>query len=181
MSAERSLCAAGWVVALSLLAACGPHPEPTSPQPPATADPEPADEPSTPWAKCHSTFTLGGDAAADVGLLGRMCGVKNQQKPLTGARVAVQNEHNAVDRFAFSAGGPGKCYRVFAVGERGIRDLDVQVVGPDGARLAWDASHEPWAAVPALGPLCLEQPGVYTVEVSVFRGSGRYAVQIWSN
>jgi hypothetical protein len=117
----------------------------------------------------------------DVGNLGRLCGVKNQQRPLTPVRTGEQSAEDAVDRYTFTGGGPGRCYRVFAVAEAGVRDLDVQVTGADGERLAADNSAQPVAMVPALEPLCLGKEGVYTVEVSVFRGSGKYALQVWGN
>jgi hypothetical protein len=113
--------------------------------------------------------------------MGRLCGVKNNQRPLTPVRMGQQSEHDAVERFTFTAGGPGKCYRIFAMGETGVRDLDVQVVGPNGDALASDNSKDPHAVVPAREPLCLDKQGIYTVEVSVFRGSGRFAVQVWGN
>jgi hypothetical protein len=92
-----------------------------------------------------------------------------------------QSESDAVDRYTFASDGSGKCYRVFAVADSTVRDLDVQVLGPDGSRLAADISHDAVPVVPPQGPLCLKQRGVYTVEVSVYKGSGHYALQIWSN
>jgi hypothetical protein len=179
MISRRLLLAA---IGAACLANCGPKPEPTSPQPASSALPgEVAEDPGTPWSRCAETFTPSGDCVADVGNLGRLCGVKNSQRPLTPVRTAEQTSSEAVQRYTFTAGGPGKCYRVFAVAEAGVRDIDVQVTGPDGDRLASDTSAQPVAMVPGMEPLCLGKVGVYTVEVSVFRGSGRYAMQIWGN
>lgn len=161
---------------------CGPKPEPTSPQPASSPLPgEVVEEPGTPWSKCAEPFTASGDCVADVGALGRLCGVKNDQRPLTPVKTGQQSSSDAVDRYTFTAGGPGKCYRVLAVAEAGVRDLDVHVTGPDGASLAADGVTEPSVMVPPTGPLCLDKAGIYTVEVSVFRGSGKYAVQVWGN
>jgi hypothetical protein len=140
-----------------------------------------SEELGTPWSKCYESFAASGDLATDMVAMGRACGAKNGQKPLTTVRTGQQSEHDAVDRFTFTAGGASKCYRVFAVGERGVRDLDVQVVGPDGELLASDASMDPNPVVPPREPLCLKQSGIYVVEVSVQRGAGRYAVQVWGN
>ena len=183
MDASREMAVAGCLLLAGAgLLGCGPKPEPTSPQPAHSTLPgEVSEEPSTPWSKCYESFASSGDPETDISALGRACGVANQQKPITAARMGQQSEHDAVDRFTFTAGGPGKCYRVLAVGESAVRDLDVQVFGPDGELIAADTSKNPYPVVPSHEPLCLAQPGIYGVEVSVHRGEGRYAVQVWGN
>lgn len=168
-----------WVGMMVCLASCGPKPEPTSPLPAEPTEPVATEVPATPWSQCHEGFVATGDPDADLGTLGKTCAMKLGQRPLTPVRVGIQAEADAVDRFTFSAGPGARCYRVIAAGENGVRDLDVQALGADGRVLASDASHGSWAIVPEREPLCFRGAEVVTVEVSVYRGSGKYALQVW--
>ena len=60
------------------------------------------------------------------------------------------------------------------------RELDVLIMTLDGEPVAGDITHDAWPVVPPLGPACFVEPGPYVLEVSVFRGSGRYALQVWA-
>jgi hypothetical protein len=168
---------------LAVGAAACHAPPPVSPAPrgedKAVEDDE--DRAATPWSKCYESFTPSGDPVDDVRRIGLLCGPSNGQKPLSEIRSAPQSENEAVDRYTFTAGGEGKCYRVFGVGDTGVRDLDLQVVGPGGELVAADVAKDAWPVLPPRGPLCLKDRGVYTLEVSVYRGSGKYAVQVWTN
>jgi hypothetical protein len=100
---------------------------------------------------------------------------------ITPVRVATQRESDPVDRYTFYVPGAGRCYRVYAVGSKGIEDLDLLLRGPDGEHVVADLTHDRYPVVPPDGPLCCDTPGLYLLEVSVFRGSGRYAVQVWGS
>jgi hypothetical protein len=169
------------VVAATVACGCTSAPAAARPKTPLPAVSADSQEDASPWSKCYEFFIATGDPTVDIGLLGRECGSRNNQRAVTPVREGKQSESDAVDRFTFTAGGDGKCYRVFAVGERGVRDLDVQLVGPDGEMVASDMTKGPYPVVPAREPACLPRKGIYTVEVSVYRGSGRYAVQVWGN
>jgi hypothetical protein len=130
-----------------------------------------------PWLDCYAGFRTTGDERADASRLAHGC--ENGQLKLT-SRNGTQSEQGAAQRYTFAAGGPHKCYRVYAVGGAGVAELDAMVRGPDGEPLARDESSGPFAVVPAATALCLPQEGVYTLEVSVFRGKGPFAVELWS-
>jgi len=175
----RALACASVGMVLGLVG-CGPKPEPTSPAPAEPAVAEVPQEPETPWSQCQEGFAATGDPEADLTTLARACALKLGQRPLTPVRVGIQAEADAVDRFTFTAGPGGRCYRVIATGESGVRDVDVQVLGANGRVLASDTSHAGWAIIPEREPMCLDAPEVVAVEVSIYRGSGKYALQVWT-
>ncbi len=100
-------------------------------------------------------------------------------RPITKVLTQRQRERDPAQRYTFYVPAPGSCYRVYAAGDTGIYDLDLLLRGPDGDDLAGDLSHDAWPILPPQGPLCFDQPGLYLLEVSVFRGAGTYAVQVW--
>jgi hypothetical protein len=115
----------------------------------------------------------------DLGALVRTCSLPHQEHELAPARDDHQGQGDAVQRYAFTA-EQGHCYRVYAVGDADIIDIDVQLLGPDGRVLATDATRVGHAVVPSSGVLCAQAAGTHTVEVSVARGGGRYAMQVWT-
>jgi hypothetical protein len=73
----------------------------------------------------------------------------------------------------------GECFRVFAVADPGISDLDVEILGPHARRFAYDTTDDRWPVVNPDGPFCLVRAGEYRAVVRAQRGRGRYAVEIW--
>ena len=161
---------AGISIALLLGAiACGSAPAREKPAPRAG------------WAACYGDFTPSGNARADLIRLTRSCGVAGGMRAITPVRVEEQADGDPVDRYTFFVPYAGSCYRVFAVGGRGVEDLDLLLRGPEGEDVVADLSHDPFPVLPPNEPICIGTPGLYQLEVSVFRGSGRYAVQVWGS
>jgi hypothetical protein len=133
------------------------------------------------WAACHAAFAPSGDARADLDRLTRSCGPTGGMHAITPVRLATQRERDPVDRYTFYVPKAGSCYRIYAVGSRGIEDLDLLLRGPDGEDVVADLTHDRHPIVPPHGPICFDAPGLYLLEVSVFRGSGSYAVQVWGS
>jgi hypothetical protein len=100
-------------------------------------------------------------------------------RPLTAVRSGEQSDQDAVDRYTFEVPSAGRCYRVYAAGDRDVTDLDLLLRGPTGNAVAGDSTHDSWPVLPAYAPACLSEPGLYMLEVSVFRGKGHYALQVW--
>ena len=136
-----------------------------------------ASPPPNPWADCQAGIRATGDAKADLARLTKACA--NGQSRMGEMRTGSQGENDPVSRFAFSAGGANRCYRVYAVGGAGVVDLDVLVRGTNGEPLVRDTSHGPIAVVPGASALCLPDDGVYTLDVGVVRGRGDFAVELW--
>ena len=102
-------------------------------------------------------------------------------RAVTPVTVAQQSDRDPVDRYTFYVPRAGACYRVYAVGDRGIADLDLLIRGPSGEDFVADLTHDAFPVLPPQSPLCFDGAGLYMLEVSVFRGSGSYALQVWGN
>ena len=135
--------------------------------------------PRSPWEACYSSFSPAGDPESDLTRLVRDCGPTGGMKAVTPIRFGRQSSADAVDRYTFEVPSPGKCYRVYAAGESSIEDLDLLLRGPARDRFVADMTHDSWPVLPPREPVCFSEPGSYMLEVSVYRGSGRYALQVW--
>jgi len=167
--------------------ACGAQTlEPTAPTTPPTDQPKVADEDTGGkkggvWSECYSSFSPSGAPKEDLARLTRSCGPTGGMQAVTAVQVGEQTEKDPADRFTFYVPSAGACYRVYAVGDRNVQDLDVLLRGPDGEDVTGDLSHDAFPVTPPAGPVCFDVPGLYMLEVSVFRGAGRYALQVWGN
>lgn len=132
-----------------------------------------------PWETCYSTFAPTGDASADLARLVRDCGATGGMRAVSAVRLGQQAEQDPVDRYTFEVPASGKCYRVYGASDAAVQDLDLVLRGPSGDAIGADVTHDSWPVLPPQGPLCFSEPGLYMLEVSVFRGAGRYAVQVW--
>jgi hypothetical protein len=151
-------------------------------EPLASQAPEPAAPPvrvGGPWVRCYGGFHPEGDPVKDVTRLSILCGPENGMK-----RLSKQPFEGTV-----AAGGPpvsqgfearrGECYRVFAVAEPTVQDLDVVVRSSRGAPLAADHGEDAWPIVQPDRPFCPLEDDRYAVEVSAKRGGGRFAAEVW--
>lgn len=157
-----------------------PTPEPTAPRRLEADDDRPttkapAPEVRAPGEECHATFRATGDDRADVTRLARACQAGERLGDTQGGE---QSAESPVARFAF-AGKAGACHRVFAVGGDGVVELDTMLRGPDGRPIVVDESTGRVAVMPRAAAVCLATDGVYTIEVSVARGRGRFSVELW--
>lgn len=141
------------------------------PQRRAATPPPPLDE----GVACHASFRVTGDERADATRLARECRAIER---LGDPRGGEQSADAPVARFAF-AGKAGACYRVFAVGGEGVVELDTMLRGPDGRPLVRDESSGRVAVMPRAGAVCVAADGVYTIDVAVARGNGRFSVELW--
>jgi hypothetical protein len=131
--------------------------------------------------RCYRGFQPGNDAPADLARLTGACGAPNGLGAVTPVRIGdAQTQDDPAERFTFRARA-GRCYRFFSVGEQGVADLDLAVLDPAGRLAAADVSGDRFPVVPPRGPLCMEREGIYTVEVAVVQGSGRFVLQVWAD
>ena len=161
---------------LATTSGCASQPAPASERTPRAA---PAHGRSNPWTGCYANFRPAGNPKGDLSRLGRACGPPAGLRPVTPARTRYQRERDPVHPYPLRIAAPGHCYRIFAVGDAHVRDLDLVLRAPDGEEIAADLSHDAWPVLPPRAALCLDAPGLYVLEVSVFRGAGYYSVQIW--
>jgi hypothetical protein len=130
------------------------------------------------WLKCYANFQPRTQPELEVMRLGLMCGPSNGMRKVTDGREAEVTDAGAGREHRWRAQA-GDCYRIFAVGEPSVQDLDVEVFDPRGARIAWDAGDDRWPIVKPDGPFCVFEDGEYRAVVRAQRGAGRYAVEIW--
>jgi hypothetical protein len=115
----------------------------------------------------------------DVTRLSLLCGPENgmrrlSKQPMQGSVTA--DGPSVVEAFEARR---GECYRVFAVAEPGVADLDVVVRSSRGSAIAADHGEDAWPIVQPDRPFCALEDDRVTVEVSAKRGSGRFAAEIW--
>lgn len=132
-----------------------------------------------PWVRCYGGFHPGGDPVKDVTRLSLLCGPENGMRrlsraPLEGA--LVEGGPSVTETFEAHR---GECYRVFAVAERTVSDLDVVVRSSRGAAIAADHGEDAWPIVQPDRPFCALEDDRYTLDVSTKHGTGRFAAEIW--
>ncbi len=133
------------------------------------------------WSACYRGLRPEGEPIASLGRLAAACAKPTGLAAVTPVKIGeTQGADDPADRFAFRARG-GRCYRVFAVGDDGVDDLDVAVLDPDGRLAAADVSRDRFPVVPPRGPLCAPRDTVYTLEVAVVKGRGAYALQVYGD
>ena len=138
----------------------------------------PAARTGNPWADCYRSFQPTDDAAVDLQHLTRICAGKLGLVALTPVHVGSQREQGRSERLAVSM-RRGRCYRAFAVGQRGIVDLDLAIFDPQGGLVAADLSRDPWSVAPPRGPFCPTRTGRYGLDIAVTEGAGEYLAQVW--
>jgi hypothetical protein len=131
------------------------------------------------WEACYSTFGPTGDAEGDLARLVRDCGAQGGMRAVTKVRLGHQTAEDPADRFTFEVPSPGKCYRVYAASDSGVQDLDLLLRGPSGNAMVGDVTRDSWPVLPPTEPVCFSEAGLYMLEVSVYKGAGRYALQVW--
>jgi len=146
---------------------------------PADAD-SLADAPDRgPWETCHSNLAPTGNAQADLSSLTRACGALGGMRPVSDVYVGQQDAADATETLSFQVPAAGKCYRAYAAAEGTVSDLNLIVRKPSGDSVVADLTRSSTAIVPEDNPVCFTSPGLYLLEVGVYRGSGRYALQLW--
>ncbi len=128
------------------------------------------------WVSCYGGFRPSSDPLADATRLGMLCG------PPSGMR-----QHGLAFEGELQGGKPtvialpvelGACYRVFAVAEAAIDDLNVVIRSPRGSVLARDDSHDRWPIVEPERPFCSFEDARFNIELSAGK-PGRYAATVW--
>jgi hypothetical protein len=164
--------------------ACGPRAAESDTSLPSAGAQKPADEDTVAggiWGACYEGFQPSGNAKTDLGRITRSCGKTGGMRAITPVKEAKQGERDPADRYTFYVPSAGACYRVYATGDKDVADLDLLLRGLDGEDMVADISHDSFPVLPPDGPMCFQVPGLYMLEVSVFRGGGGYALQVWGN
>lgn len=132
------------------------------------------------WSACYKGFQPSADPLSDLDRLGFACGAPRGYGAVSPIHTGSQKAEDPAERLVFRA-RKGRCYRLFAVGEAAVRDLDVSILAPDGHLVAADLSKDPWSVVPPRAPWCPDEEGPFAVDVSVADGQGAFALGVWGS
>jgi hypothetical protein len=132
-----------------------------------------------PWVRCYGSFHPAGDPVKDVTRLGLLCGPENGMRRLSKAPIEGTVSEGAPGTTSTFEAKRGECYRVFAVAEATVSDLDVTVHSSRGAPVAADHGEDTWPIVQPDRPFCPLENDRYTLEIAAHRGHGRVAAEVW--
>jgi len=132
-----------------------------------------------PWVRCYGSFRVSGEPLRDVTRLALLCGPENGMRRLSSQAMVgsvAEGQPPVVETFPSKR---GECYRIFAVAEPGVGDLDVAVRSSRDAIIATDHGEDTWPIVQPDRPFCVLEDDTLRIEISAHRGQGRFAAELW--
>lgn len=156
-----------------------PAPTPQGmPRPVGTAEgPTPAPAGVT-HENCFAGIDLTFEPETDLAAITRRCGPPLGLVPVGAPIVDELAAGSPVHEYGVDV-EPGGCYRIFAIGGRGVEDLDTGLKDPAGEWVSKDILDDAFPILNPNGPFCVRQGGRHKLLVAVAKGSGKYAVQLW--
>jgi hypothetical protein len=132
-------------------------------------------------AKCWQTISVSGNAQQDYDVLVANCGaplgLAEYVKPAHGHLHSVKDKR---DTFSIKL-LKGLCYRYFAVGDSGIKDIDILVEKKGNVLVGDDKQTGPIAIIDAGKPWCMTEDAEYFFNVEVDGdGHGKYVFGTWA-
>jgi hypothetical protein len=161
----------------------------SAPTPPPSAEPPAVEKKSkkadkkqdASFAACHKDYKPGGKSVeGDVTKLAKSCEKATSMKLVGKMITAKQDAEGKPQTYPLKAAA-GKCYRVYAESETGIKDLDLAIKDSNGDIAGEDSTDDPSPIVLEDGAVCFKEADDAQVIVSVGMGKGKYALQIWSD
>jgi hypothetical protein len=151
-------------------------PEITHPWDKASFPPKTADE-----EKCWQSLQVTGKEQDDydhlVAACGAPTGLKEYVQPAHGHLHSVKDKRDTFTTKLYK----GLCYRYFAVGDHGIKDIDILVEKKGGALVGDDKQTGPIAIIDASKTWCMTSDVEYLFNIEVDgEGAGRYVFGIWA-
>jgi hypothetical protein len=129
---------------------------------------------------CVTTPAANANPAADLAAVGRACGDATKLHSLGAVSSGTQKPDAAAQRFPFAAQA-GHCYRAYGSAASGVTDFSIFILDSTGATAARGHTDAGRVAAPSDGALCFKDADAANVVVTIGRGSGAFAVQIWSD
>ena len=74
---------------------------------------------------------------------------------------------------------PGWCYKVIALGDEGVEDLDIRVYNGNDVLIQRDTTRDPRPYIGQMRPICPGESATYRIEVRVVTGSGAFVAQVY--
>jgi hypothetical protein len=132
-----------------------------------------------PWVRCYGNFHPSGDPLRDVTRLSLLCGPSNGMKRITEQAMSGSVSEGGAPTTSTLPAKLGECYRVFAVAEPSVADLDVAVQSSRGTLIAADHGEDAWPIVQPDRPFCALEDDTLSIVVSAKKGSGRFAAEVF--
>lgn len=132
-----------------------------------------------PWVRCYGNFRPSGEPLKDVTRLSLLCGPQNGMRRMSPKTLEGSVSEGGAPASSTFAAKRGECYRIFAVAEPGVADLDVAVESSRGSAIAADHGEDSWPIVQPDRPFCPLEDDTLTVRISARRGAGRFAAEVW--
>lgn len=132
-----------------------------------------------PWVRCYGDFRLTGPLMADLTRLTMLCGPANGMKRHSKQAVEGEVQEGGAPLTTALSAKKGFCYRVFAVADPSVPDLDVIVRSSRGAPIAQDHGEDRWPIVQPDRPFCPLEDDALTIEIVARHGKGRAAAEVW--
>ena len=132
-------------------------------------------------AKCWQIVPISGNPAADFPALTASCGpplgMKEYAPPAHGHLHAVKDKRDTFTMKLFK----GLCYRYFAVGDSGIKNIDILVEKKGNVLVGDDKQSGPIAIIDAGKPWCMTEDAEYMFNIEVNgEGAGKYIFGVWA-
>jgi hypothetical protein len=118
--------------------------------------------------------------SADVAAIGKACTDATKLHALGAVSAGTQKADAVAQRFPFAAQA-GHCYRAYGSAAAGITDFSVFILDSTGATAARGHTDGTRVAAPSDGALCFHDADTANVVVTIGRGAGPFAVQLWSD
>jgi len=173
-----------------LAMSCGGHPPPPAVRPPVTASnadlpssTKAESRPDATFAPCHNTFKPASndkDVAADVDAMAKGCADTTKMRKAGDTMTGEVHEGAPPVMFPFGVQA-GKCYRVYGISQSTMQDFDVSWVDSAGALVAQDTTDDVSPVVVEDGKVCFKVSDATTLRATAGAGTGKFALQIWSD
>ncbi len=133
------------------------------------------------WVACYEKLkSKGVDPAREVATVASACQVATKMKLMGSTIAGKQNDSDPPQSYPLRAEAP-HCYRVYALADAHIEDLHVAIEDSAGIVAAQSSGAGEPVAVSRDGAVCFKEGDAAAVVVSVGRGGGTYAFQIWGD
>jgi hypothetical protein len=174
---------------LVLGAACGGAPAasapPAAPAPaadlPASTKAETKSDPT--YATCHNGFKPASndqDIGHDLDAMVKGCADATKMRKVGETMAGELSEKKPPVTLPMSVQA-GKCYRVYGMSQSTMQDFDVALIDSTGALVSEDTTDDVSPVISEDGKVCFKVSDSATLRASAGAGSGKFALQVWSD
>jgi hypothetical protein len=129
---------------------------------------------------CATTPAANANPSADLAAVTKSCADGTKLHAVGPASSGTQKPDAVAQKFPFAAQA-GHCYRAYGSAAATVTDFSIFILDSTGATAARGHTDAGRVAAPSDGTLCFHDADNANVIVTVGRGSGAFAVQIWSD